>query len=142
MFESLRTHHFIFPYSNQIFLLLFKIDLYFSVTITKKFKDIVVLESKLFQLRIVSVLEGLSFILLLFVAMPLKYFAGEPIYVKYVGMAHGLLFILFIFALYNAWEENRFSFKVVLVCFVASLLPFAPFFLERKLKALYLKNIF
>ena len=89
--------------------------------------------TKLLQFRIISIVEGLSFLALLFIAMPLKYFAGEPIYVKYVGMAHGLLFIAFVFSLYSAWTEYKWSFRQGFFYFLCSLVPFAPFYLERKL---------
>lgn len=97
------------------------------------------MESKLTQLRIVGFLEGLSFIALLFIAMPLKYIWGDPTAVKYVGMTHGILFILFIFALYNAWSEYKWSMKFNAIAVLCSLLPFAPFWLETKLKAKAIK---
>ena len=60
------------------------------------------------QFRWVAFLEGLSFVLLLFVAMPLKYWAGLPLAVRIVGMVHGLLFVLFIGALFSAppWSAS------------------------------------
>lgn len=97
------------------------------------------LDSKLFQLRLISFLEGFSFLILLFFAMPMKYMMSEPIYVKYVGMAHGLLFIVFIYTLYNAWREYKWSFKFTFFAFLCSLIPFAPFYLERRLKLLPIK---
>jgi integral membrane protein len=83
-------------------------------------------------LRLVALLEGLSLILLLFVAMPLKYAAGEPAMVKYVGMAHGILFILFI--LMSLWESwaHRWKFSVVTWKVLASsLVPFGTFYIDR-----------
>ena len=50
-------------------------------------------------LRVVGLLEGLSFLLLLFIAMPMKYMFDNPVLVKYVGMGHGVLFILFLIVL-------------------------------------------
>jgi integral membrane protein len=98
------------------------------------------LDSKLFQLRIISFLEGLSFLGLLFIAMPIKYIGDNPLYVKYFGMAHGMLFIIFIYALYNAWNEYRWSIKFTSFAFVCSVLPFAPFYLEKRLKSLHVKT--
>lgn len=96
-------------------------------------------DTKLLQLRIISFLEGFSFLILLFVAMPLKYIGGEPIYVRYAGMTHGLLFLYFLFALYEANKEYQWTKKFTLFSFICAIIPFAPFYLERKLKALHVK---
>ncbi|WP_129714548.1 DUF3817 domain-containing protein [Pedobacter sp. SYP-B3415] len=84
--------------------------------------------------RKVAVLEGISYLLLLFVAMPLKYFADMPLAVKYTGWAHGLLFVLYVALLIMAWSEKKWSFGKALLFFVSSLLPFAPFWVDKKLK--------
>ncbi len=91
------------------------------------------LESSLGRFRIIALLEGLSFLLLLFVAMPLKYMMGMPLYVKYVGWAHGGLFILFILLLVQVSIEHTWSFKKIAWSFLASLLPFGTFVLDAKL---------
>lgn len=85
-------------------------------------------------LRRVALAEGVSFLLLLGVAMPLKYVAGTPQAVKLVGWAHGLLFIalcgLLLYTLVAArWPLGRAAFV-----FVAALLPFGPFLADRRLK--------
>jgi integral membrane protein len=87
-------------------------------------------------LRKASVAEGISFLLLLGVAMPLKYIAGLPIAVKIAGSLHGALFILLIFMLIKSWEKAAISFRLAGLIFLASLVPFAPFFMDRKLAAL------
>ncbi len=84
--------------------------------------------------RIISLIEGLSFLVLLFVAMPLKYYWGYPQAVSVVGMTHGLLFIAYVgFAMMlgqrQGWSD-RFVFMVVL----AGMLPFGCFVLAKKLK--------
>lgn len=84
--------------------------------------------------RKVAVAEGISYLLLLFVAMPLKYFADMPLAVKYTGWAHGVLFIGYIACLVMAWQETKWKFGKVVLIFLASLLPFAPFFVDKKLK--------
>ena len=84
--------------------------------------------------RKVAVAEGLSYILLLFVAMPLKYWADMPLAVKYTGWAHGLLFVLYGTSLIMAWQERKWKFGKVVIIFVASLLPFAPFIVDKRLK--------
>jgi integral membrane protein len=86
--------------------------------------------------RILGWLEGASFLLLIFVGMPLKYFGGNPIAVKSLGMPHGLLFIAYVlFANYLA-EDLEWSWKVRLSAFLASVLPFGTFIFEMK----YLKK--
>ncbi|SDK36833.1 integral membrane protein [Pedobacter sp. ok626] len=84
--------------------------------------------------RKVAIAEGVSYILLIFIAMPLKYWAEMPLAVKYTGWAHGLLFVLYIMFLIMAWVEYKWSFKKSALIGVASLLPFAPFLVDRKLK--------
>lgn len=84
--------------------------------------------------RKVAVAEGISYLLLLFVAMPLKYFAGMPLAVKYTGWAHGLLFVLYAAFLVMAWQEQKWKFGKAVVIFLASLLPFMPFLVDKKLK--------
>lgn len=84
--------------------------------------------------RKVAFAEGLSYILLLFIAMPLKYWAGMPLAVKYTGWAHGLLFVLYAVCLIMAWQERKWSFGKATLIFVASLLPFAPFIVDKRLK--------
>ena len=64
------------------------------------------------RLRLISVLEGLSFLALLFIAMPFKYLFGEPLLVRYVGMAHGVLFILFVVALLESSKRYEWELKI------------------------------
>ena len=90
--------------------------------------------SRIGRLRIISVLEGISYLALLTFAMPIKYMAGDPEPVRIVGMAHGVLFIFFVMALFDVWCNHRWSVKFILFCFACSLVPFAPFWLESKLK--------
>ncbi|QNL51480.1 DUF3817 domain-containing protein [Olivibacter sp. SDN3] len=90
--------------------------------------------SSLNNFRKVALLEGISFILLVFIAMPLKYWADFPLAVKYVGWAHGILFMGYLFMLIQCSIAYSWKFGRVVLFFVASLLPFAPFFVEKKLK--------
>ncbi len=85
-------------------------------------------------LRVVGLLEGLSFLLLLFIAMPMKYMFDNPILVKYVGMGHGVLFILFLIVLFTVCEKQKWSITIFLMGLAASILPFGPFVFDRKLK--------
>jgi integral membrane protein len=86
------------------------------------------------QLRIVGVIEGSSFLLLLGVAMPLKYLAGMPQAVRLVGMAHGLLWILYLVAAANAAHSLRWRLSRILVVLAASVLPGGPFFIDGWLR--------
>lgn len=85
------------------------------------------------RLRIVGIYEGISYLLLLGIGMPLKYLAGMPEVVKYIGWAHGVLFILYIIALLQATLALRWSFGKMAAGVVASLLPFGPFVLDSRL---------
>ena len=87
-------------------------------------------------LRVVGFLEGISFLLLLFVAMPMKYMMGNPILVKYVGMGHGVLFIAFLAVLFVVCEKQKWSIKIFILGLIASILPFGPFIFDHKLKPL------
>ena len=85
------------------------------------------------RLRIIGFYEGISYLALLGIAMPLKYMAGIPEPVKYVGWAHGLLFMLFSLAVAQVAIVKRWSLVKVLAALVASVLPFGPFVLDAKL---------
>lgn len=91
------------------------------------------MEKTVATLRVVGIMEGISFILLLFVAMPLKYMFAIPMAVKIIGMAHGLLFLWFLWALYEASSKHEWNYKFRLLAFIASLLPFGTFVLDKKL---------
>lgn len=82
----------------------------------------------------VALLEGISYLVLLGIAMPLKYFMDMPDAVKYTGWVHGLLFVAYIFLLINVAIQNNWKFGRIALVFLAALLPFAPFLVERKLK--------
>ena len=85
------------------------------------------------RLRLVGRLEGASFIVLLGVAMPLKYLAGMPLAVRIVGMIHGLLFVALIVVLFQTWSERDWPWTRAAGVLLASLLPFGPFVIDRRL---------
>jgi integral membrane protein len=85
-------------------------------------------------LRAVSLTEGLSFLLLLLVAMPLKYAWGYPHAVQYLGWAHGALFLSLHGLLLQALVGKRLPFKTVCLIALAAWLPTGPFFADRLLK--------
>jgi integral membrane protein len=82
--------------------------------------------------RIIALLEGISFLALLFIAMPMKYMMGQPLPVKITGMIHGILFIAFIFYLILIKSEYKWSFQKTSLAFLASLLPFGTFVLDAR----------
>ena len=86
------------------------------------------------RLRIAGICEGISYLLLLGIAMPLKYLAGLPEMVEVVGWVHGVLFITFVVALVIAWLVRRWSIVFAGLLFVAALVPFGPFIADHWLK--------
>ena len=85
-------------------------------------------------LRFVSISEGVSYLVLLLVAMPLKYLWDMPMAVKWVGWAHGILFMSLAAAVLLAMALAALPFKTACVVGVASLLPAGPFFADRLLR--------
>lgn len=86
------------------------------------------------QLRWVGNAEGISFLVLLFIAMPLKYFFDFPMAVKVNGWIHGLLFMVYIVAVLRTAYLIKWDFTRVGIALVASLIPFATFVLDKKLR--------
>jgi len=91
-------------------------------------------KSTLGWFRLVALAEGVSYLFLLFIAMPLKYFAGKPHAVLYTGWGHGFLFILYGLLLIKVSIQYRWKFIKALGAFIAALLPFGTFILDRKLR--------
>lgn len=85
-------------------------------------------------LRSITLVEGVSFLVLLFVAMPLKYMGGIPWPVTVVGWIHGALFILVCIALLNVKFELKWPLGRTMLVLLAALLPFGPFVIDRRLK--------
>ena len=86
------------------------------------------------QLRLIAFLEGTSFLALLFIAMPLKYLASLPLAVRIVGSVHGVLFLVFMAALYRAGSERRWPLRRWLIAFVSSVVPFGTFIFDGSLR--------
>ena len=82
--------------------------------------------------RIVALLEGVSYILLLFIATPIKYISGDPQYVKLLGMPHGILFIAYIAIAFMLKNDFKWNTKELLTVLVASIIPFGTFYVDRK----------
>ncbi len=86
------------------------------------------------KLRAIGLAEGISLLVLLGIAMPLKYLAGKPEMVKIVGWLHGLLFVLFTLAVVVVYFQKRWPFKKLLLAFLAAFIPFGTFIFDRSLK--------
>lgn len=91
------------------------------------------LKTPLGRLRVIGLWEGVSFLVLLVIAMPLKYFAGWPDAVRVVGMAHGILFLLYLAAAMQVATERDWPWRRTALVFLAGVLPAGPFFIEAKL---------
>jgi integral membrane protein len=84
--------------------------------------------------RVIAWIEAVSFLLLLFVAMPLKYVAGFPVAVKVAGSVHGLLFLAFCAALYTIAAEQSWPWLKSAKVFLSSLIPGGILWLEREIR--------
>ena len=82
--------------------------------------------------RLTALLEGISYILLLFIAVPIKYLLDDPTYVKLLGMPHGILFIGYI--LLSILGKNRYKWTNIdfFVISISSLIPFGTFYVDKK----------
>lgn len=82
--------------------------------------------------RFTAFLEGLSYILLLFVAMPIKYQMGDTTYVQILGMPHGLFFIAYVFLAMYLKPQYNWDNKAFILVLTASVIPFGTFYVDRK----------
>ena len=89
--------------------------------------------SELQKFRLINKIEGISFIILLFIAMPLKYSFGYPMATKVVGMLHGLLVFAFIYQIIEAKKEAGFTLKETALYSILSLIPFGSFYTDKLL---------
>jgi len=91
------------------------------------------LKSAVGRLRVAGFLEGVSFLVLLGIAMPLKYLADRPEAVRVVGMAHGVLFILYVALVFAAKREQRWPLRTTAWLLAAAFLPCGPFVADARL---------
>ena len=100
------------------------------------------LKTNIGRLRIIAILEGISLLVLIFIAVPMKYYFGNPAGSKIVGPTHGALFLLFVFnalsvGVEQQWKFSATTWKVLLACII----PFGTFYIDnkilRKLKELH-----
>ena len=88
------------------------------------------------NLRIIGNIEGVSYLILLFIAMPLKYAYDMPMAVKITGMAHGVLFVAYCMVLALCMKKFSWKLSFGVYLFIATLIPFGTFVTDRKLKLL------
>ena len=92
------------------------------------------MDKKLSWLRKAGIAEGISFLVLLGIAMPLKYIFKLPMAVKICGWAHGILFVAFLFLAWEYKTDKNKSFKWFAIAFLAAIIPTGTFFFDKKLK--------
>ena len=82
--------------------------------------------------KIISFLEGVSYILLLIVGVPLKYFGNNDVLVKSLGMPHGMLFLAYVIIALLIRSRMKWDAKTTFIVLIASLLPFGTFYINKK----------
>ena len=105
-----------------------------TVRVVRVNERMLMFKTSIGRLRAVALVEGISFLVLLGVAMPLKYLAGLPQAVTVVGWLHGLLFITFCIALTQAQQEAKWTLWRTAGLLIAALLPFGPFVIDARLR--------
>ncbi len=88
----------------------------------------------LHRFRMIGIAEGISFLVLLLIAMPLKYFMQIPEAVKYTGWVHGILFVAFFYGAFEVMGALKKNFLWLVKAFVAAVIPLGTFIFDRELK--------
>ena len=88
----------------------------------------------LHRFRMIGIAEGISFLVLLLIAMPLKYFFNFPEAVKVMGWIHGALFVTFIYFAFEVMGSLKKSFLWLIKAFIAAFIPLGTFIFDRELK--------
>ena len=86
--------------------------------------------------KVIAILEGISSILLFFVAVPMKYILNNKQFIRPFGMAHGVLFSIFIIITFIFAIIYKWNFKKIIIVFVCAIIPCGTFYVDAK----YLKN--
>lgn len=91
-------------------------------------------KTKIGRLRIIAILEGISLLILVFIAVPMKHLMGDPSFVSFMGPIHGALFLLFLFntlsvGIEQQWKFREITWKVLLACII----PFGTLYIDRKI---------
>jgi len=84
-------------------------------------------------LRLIGFLEGVSFLILVFIAMPFKYLGNNPLPVQIVGQAHGMLFILFIIYSLIIGYQLKWKLQIQIQVIISSVIPFGTFYIDKKI---------
>jgi len=82
--------------------------------------------------RLIAFLEGVSYLLLLFIAVPVKYVLGDPGYVKLLGMPHGILFMAYLGFAFYFKQEQKWNMKTFALVLFGSVMPFGTFYVDKK----------
>lgn len=82
--------------------------------------------------RITALLEGVSYLLLLFIATPIKYLYEDPQYVKMLGMPHGILFMVYVILAVLISANMKWTTKTLWIVLIASVIPFGTFYIDKK----------
>ena len=90
------------------------------------------MKTTLLLLRIFAFFEGISFLLLIGIAMPMKYLYHDPSLVKSIGMAHGVLFVLYVLNLGLVHFQHQWKLIISIKAFIASFIPFGTFYADKK----------
>jgi len=88
----------------------------------------------LYRFRMIGIAEGISFLVLLLIAMPLKYFYNTPEAVKVCGWMHGVLFVAFLWFAFEVMGNLKKGFGWFLKAFAAAIIPTGTFIFDRQLK--------
>ena len=86
------------------------------------------------RLRIIGNIEGISYLVLLGIAMPMKYMGNMPQAVRIAGSIHGFLFVAFCLALMAVWRTRKWPYEKVAMAFILSIIPFGTFFLDKQIR--------
>src|SRR5690554_4846926 len=95
-------------------------------------EKISIVELSVKSFRLISTLEAISFLVLLGIAMPLKYIWEMPQMVQVVGMAHGILFVMYVGGAIYMYKKLNWSMGILSIVILCSILPFGPFYVEKK----------
>ena len=82
--------------------------------------------------RVIAFLEGVSYLLLLFIATPVKYLLDDPQYVKMLGMPHGILFMIYVVLAFMIRSDYKWNSKQFSIVLIGSIIPFGTFYVDRK----------
>jgi integral membrane protein len=85
------------------------------------------------RLRLYGFLEGMSLLILVFIAMPVKYYLGDPGLVRSIGPVHGALFLLFVVGALHAGLTHRWQYLTIFKVLISSFIPFGNFYVDQKI---------